>query len=408
MSPAGFADVDALLAPVAGAAPSGADLRYLPIFDEIKAARRLAEADPTEVAPWRKVLELASVATARSKDLQLAIWLLEALGRVEGFRGTATGLLVVRRLLEEYWDSLYPQLDPEDPEPLEFRRALLDWIDDKLPIVFKSSPLTGPPSSFGLIHYEVTQKTGDEKKALLDEGWPSSERFEEALTASTSPHLEKVLEGLTACADELTALQTAVDLRFNDRSLAAGQDRSDPLRFVVLKEAIETARWLVERPLKKRQQAQMPSPPPGGRPSPTAGAPSPATDVATGVSGDQLWTEALTLTRGSSVDGLRLMQTRLAAAASGRERFLRQLQLAELCLEAGMYVLAFPVFDELARVIDARQLEAWEDKGLVGRVWQGVLRCCDLLKAQDPACATREREILDKMARLDSSPTADT
>ena len=407
MSASALADVDALLAPVAGGSPSGADLRYLPIFDEIKAARRLAEADPTEMAPWKKVLELAANATTRSKDLQLAIWLLEALSRVEGFRGTATGLLVVRRLIEEYWDSLYPQVDPDETEPLEFRKALLDWIDDKLPLVLKGTPLTGPPASFGLVHYEVTLKTGDEKKALLDEGWPSSERFEEAPHASQSPHLEKVLEGLTACATELAALQAAVDLRFNDIAPGKGHARSEPVRFVVLKEALETARWLVERPLKKRRQDQAATQTSEGQLSTPSGVSSPSTEGA-GVNGDQLWAEALSLTRGSKVDGLRLMQTQLAAAPSGRERFLRQLQLAELCLEAGVYSLAFPVFDELARVIDTRQLEEWEDTALITRVWKGVVRCCGLLKTQNPASATREREILDKMARLDSSQTAAT
>ena len=393
------ADVDLVLRPVDAAAPAGAELRYQPIFDEIKAARRIAEADPNELAPWKKVAELVLKAAGRSKDLQLAIWLLEALSRLDGFPGTSTGLLILRRLVDEYWESVYPQLDPDDPDPRGFRRALVDWVDEKLPAIVKGIPLSGPPAFYGLLHYEVTQKTGDERKALLDEGWPTGERFTEALHAAPQAHLEALLAAVVACQTELAALQTVVDQRFN--TAAPGQDRADPLTFGTLKGILETAQWLVERPIKKRAQEQ------GGAPghglaSPAVVGAAPAVDV----NGDQVWAEALNLTRGSRVDGLRLLQGQLASAVSGRDRFLRQLQLAELGLEAGVYSLAFPVFDELARTIDSRQLEEWEDRVLIARVFKGLARCCGLLKAHDSTSAAREAEALDRVARLESTPSA--
>ncbi len=386
-------DVDALLLPVDAAAPAGADLRYQPIYDEIKAARREAEADAGEVAGWKKVAELAVKATTRSKDLQLAIWLLEAFARIDGYRGAASGLLILRRLVDDYWDTVYPRVDPEDSDPLEFRRALLHWVDDRLPGILKTSPLSGPPAFYGLLHYEVTQKSGDEKKALLDEGWPSYEQVDQALQASATPYLEAVLEAVQSCESELKALQTAVDARFNDTSRA-----SEPLKFVRLRESLETARWLVERPLKKRSGAAA-----AAEDQAAASNGSATTAPVLSVNGDELWTEALTLTRGSKVDGLRLMQTQLAAATSGRDRFLRQLQLAELSLEAGVYSLAFPVFDELAKVVDARHLEEWEDRVVVTRVLKGLARCCELLKTSDAAYGQRESEALERAARLDAA-----
>jgi type VI secretion system protein ImpA len=387
-------DVEALLLPIDTAAPAGADLRYQPIYDEIKAARRLAETEPGEVAGWKKVAELAVKATTRSKDLQLAIWLLEAFARIDGYRGAGSGLLILRRLVDDYWDTVYPRVDPDDSDPLEFRRALLHWVDDRLPGILKTAPLSGPPAFYGLIHYEVTQKSGDEKKALLDEGWPSYEQFDQALQASATPYLEAVLEAVALCEAELKALQTAADARFNDTGRAA-----EPLKFVRLREALDTARWLVERPLKKRQGAVAAD-------EQTAGANGAAAAVSVvTVNGDELWTEALTLTRGSKVDGLRLMQTQLAAATSGRDRFLRQLQLAELSLEAGVYSLAFPVFDELVKVVDARHLEEWEDHAVVTRVLKGLARCCELLKTTDATYAQRESEARERAARLESART---
>jgi type VI secretion system protein ImpA len=403
-SPGSIADVDAILLPVDGSAPAGPNLKYQPVFDEIKAARRLAEADPAELAPWKKVAELVVKATSRSKDLQLAIWLLEAFARIDGFRGTSTGLVVVRRLLQDFWESVHPQLDLEDPDPVGYRRALLYWLDDRLPQILKATPLTGPPSFYGLVHYEVTQKTGDEKKALLDEGWPSYEKFDESLQATTTAALDGALADLLACEAELAALQAVVDQRFN--GVAAGQERVEPIKFVAVREVFETARWLIERPLKKRRSDDAPKPSAvqtsAGGSAVTASVDTMAAP-GTGLNGDQLWMEALTFTRGSRVDGLQLMQAQLAAATCGRDRFLRQLQLAELSLEAGVYSLAYPVFDELVRVIDARQLEEWEDKALIARVLRGLARCCGLLKAQNSAAVTRETEILDRLARIASA-----
>ena len=390
MSLAIITDLEPLVAPVEASAPAGADLRYQPIYDEIKAARRDAEADPRELPPWRRVTDLVTTAMTRSRDLQLAAWLAESLSWLEGYQGAAAGLTVVRRTLDQYWEPLYPRIDPEDNDPLEHRRALLEWLDERLPGVLKIAPLSGPPALYGVIHYEVTQKTGPEKQALVEEGWPTLERFQAALQSTAPARLEAVLTHVLACEAELSALQASVDQHFNQPTTGAA---SAPLRLVTLKQTFELARWLVERVVRKTTEADAAVQRSGG-----AGEPAPGP-----LDADQVWAEALTLTRDSKVDGLRLVQSHLSGATSGRDTFLRQLQLAELSLEAGVYSLAFPVFDELARTIDARKLEEWEDRALIVRVFQGVARCCGLLKTQNSASAARETEMLDRIAQLQGS-----
>ncbi len=388
-------DIDALLAPPASGPPGGADLRYQPVYDEIKTTKKLAETDPTDLNPWKKVVDLTSKSLARSKDLQLAVWMLEPLARLEGFAGVAAGFVVMRRLLVEYWETLYPALDPEESDPAAFRRSLLDWVDKALPNIVKLIPLSAPPASYGLLHYEVTQKTGDERKALLDEGWPSTERFEEALTNSTLGHLESTLNAILTCETELAALQTAADQRLN-----GPDNRGEALSFFHLKETFESGHWIVERPTKKKREAQGGAAQAGG----TVTSPDGAVAVASGLGADEVWTEALNLTRGSRVDGLLLLQAQVAAAVGGRDRFLKQLQLGELCLEAGVYALAFPIFDELTRTIDTRLLEEWEDRSLITRVWKGLVRCCGLLESQNPAAGARGKEIQDRLSNLGSTP----
>src|SRR5579862_3281006 len=113
-----------LLNPVPGENPSGADLRYDPIYEKIKEARRqdddLAQgAWQTErkVADYALVLKLAQDTLAtKSKDLQLAAWLTEALLQKERFAGLCEGITLCRSLIETFWDTLYPELEDDDTE----------------------------------------------------------------------------------------------------------------------------------------------------------------------------------------------------------------------------------------------------------------------------------------------------
>ena len=80
-------DLETLLKPLEGENPSGESLRYSGLYDEISEARRADDVlnkgewqSEVKVADFRKVIDLAVPALAsRSKDLQVAAWLSEAL-----------------------------------------------------------------------------------------------------------------------------------------------------------------------------------------------------------------------------------------------------------------------------------------------------------------------------------------
>ena len=73
--------VDELLQPLAGENPSGVSLRYEPIYDKIKELRRFPEAGMGGGIPeydHKAVIKLATDALSKkSKDLQLAVWLVD-------------------------------------------------------------------------------------------------------------------------------------------------------------------------------------------------------------------------------------------------------------------------------------------------------------------------------------------
>jgi type VI secretion system ImpA family protein len=132
-------DLDLLLQPIPGEAPAGPSLRYDPVFDALRELRREDDA----LAPrgvWRSRLKLAdwpaviaqtqSALATRSKDLQLAAWLAEALAVRHGLAGTTAGLALLAGLAGRYWPLLWPAAG-EDAEE-DARLTVLEWLDGKL------------------------------------------------------------------------------------------------------------------------------------------------------------------------------------------------------------------------------------------------------------------------------------
>src|SRR5919112_2765721 len=105
---------DDILNPIPGENPSGENLRYAPVYEKIKEARRQDDDAPQgewqtarKVADFKTVIKLAGEAVAtKSKDLQLAAWLTEALLNTEGFGGLNSGLSLIKGLIENFWDTL--------------------------------------------------------------------------------------------------------------------------------------------------------------------------------------------------------------------------------------------------------------------------------------------------------------
>ncbi|HKM53105.1 MAG TPA: type VI secretion system ImpA family N-terminal domain-containing protein, partial [Isosphaeraceae bacterium] len=115
-------DFPRLLAQIPGDKPTGVDLRqdtsptsdYYAIRDARKRAsdneRRIDKGDDNaEPADWRPVVERATgVLAEKTKDLELAAYLIEALVRTKGFAGLRDGYRLARELVERFWEGLYP------------------------------------------------------------------------------------------------------------------------------------------------------------------------------------------------------------------------------------------------------------------------------------------------------------
>lgn len=133
-------DVPVLLAAVSPDSPCGDDLEYDAAFLELERIaqgqpeRQMGDAVlPAEPPEWPRVRALASELFGRSKDLRVANLLLQSNVALDGLDGLADGLLLVRELLGQYWDGVYPLLDADDDNDPTFRiNALTGLVAEPL------------------------------------------------------------------------------------------------------------------------------------------------------------------------------------------------------------------------------------------------------------------------------------
>jgi type VI secretion system protein ImpA len=112
----------------------------------------------TDPPDWKPVLQLApQVIAEQSKDLEIAAVLVEALVRKNGFAGLRDGFALVRRLIECFWDQLYPLPDAEGVRDRVFPLIGLngEGNDGVLAAPLLRVPITsaGASGSFSTIEY---------------------------------------------------------------------------------------------------------------------------------------------------------------------------------------------------------------------------------------------------------------
>lgn len=216
-------DWEELLAPIVGESPAGESLRYEGTYDRIQEARR---ADDPEVpqgiwkttlkkADWPAVEALCLEALAyRSKDVHLAVWLLEAWFQRYGLAGVQQGMELLRELCARFWETLYPPLDGDD---VEYRLAPFVWLNEKLSLTFKQLPVTAPNAVDvpaytwadweSALHLDyVASKDQTARQEAEAQGKVTQARFQQSALLSPKSFyvqlavaLRQVLEAITAC-----------------------------------------------------------------------------------------------------------------------------------------------------------------------------------------------------------------
>ena len=255
-----------ILVPIPGENPSGADLRYdnkLLVIDKLKEARRQDdELDQGEwqserkAANWPVVLKLAQETLATtSKNLQVAAYLTEALLQTERFAGLRQGLDLVYHLMTDFWDTVYPAIDPDDPETREDRATPLAWINTQLDLPIRSTPINNAGHSF--LNYKDSRTVGYEDKvttdkdrkiraAMIADGKMAPEVFDKAFNETPKAFYAQAEKDLDGCLDVVGKLDAYCDEKLENDSPGFGK----------VKTALTEVRQAVHQLLDKKREKE--------------------------------------------------------------------------------------------------------------------------------------------------------
>ena len=220
-----------LLNPIAGENPSGQNLRYAPVFDKIKETRReeddAAQGDwkrERKVADWPLVIKTVGETLAtKTKDLQLAAWLTEALLKTQSIGGLRDGLDLLKGLIEGFWDTLYPEMEDGD---VEMRAAPLDWVGGRLDRAVRDAPLTRGGYSWFI--YKESRKVPTEVDAgestpkaearatAVADGKLTPEEFDKSFDSSPKAYYVQLAADFDGALESLEALDGLCGEKFQD------------------------------------------------------------------------------------------------------------------------------------------------------------------------------------------------
>jgi type VI secretion system protein ImpA len=257
-------DLEALLQPIEGENPSGESLRYAGTYDEIADARRADDnlnqgAWQTEVkyADYRKVIDLAVPALTRSKDLQIGAWLSEALTKEYNFIGLRDSLKLLTGLQENFWDTLYPEIDEGD---MSGRANAISWLDTQASLFVMALPFTGGehhsyidwedsktydfPDNIESLDTAEQVRINQLKEQAAAQNKVTADRWRKAVAATRRLEVEITNFAIDECWTELSNLNRVIEEKY-DRNQMPGLSN--------FRKALDTVHTQVKKLLEQKR-----------------------------------------------------------------------------------------------------------------------------------------------------------
>ena len=256
---------ESLMQPISEEKPSGESQQYSGLYDEIRESRRADEnldqgqwQTELKVADYRQVIRLAVPALeTQTKDLQIGVWLSESLIKVFGFAGLRDSLKMLNGLQENFWETMFPEIDEGD---MEGRANALEWLDREAAFAIKEAAVMGG-ANYSFFDYEDSKKfdipenidtlesTDQQKYRELSaqaekENRVTADKWRKAKAASRRAFYEQLSFDLGECLTEHKELNRVIEEKY-DRNQMPGTSQ--------LKKALDDIQTLVKRLLEEKR-----------------------------------------------------------------------------------------------------------------------------------------------------------
>lgn len=249
-------DLEKLLEPLSPESPCGEDLEYDPEFGEMeRAAQGKAEQQygetvvAAEPPDWKDVRKRVDSLLERTKDMRVAVYLARCSLQMEGLESFRMALALLRGYVENYWDSVHPELDRSDNDDPTYRMNTLVTLCDEETIVreVREAPLVSSRAmgQFNLRDLERAREAidspppasaeesdgwGDEETAPSEPSGPSMAAIEAAFSDAEVEALQATEEATRLASEDVETIEQIV----TERVGAAQAVSLDPLRSVLL------------------------------------------------------------------------------------------------------------------------------------------------------------------------------
>src|SRR5262249_30243779 len=148
----------------------------------------------------------------KTKDIQVAAWVVEALARLHGFAGLRDGLRLVRALQDRFWESYHPEIEDDDPES---RSGPFVFLNSTLPTVIRGIPLTEGygEERYSYLRWEESRSTDNAglknpelMEALVAEGKNTTKQFDDQVEQTPRRFYETLNDDLAQALEALKEL----------------------------------------------------------------------------------------------------------------------------------------------------------------------------------------------------------
>ncbi len=223
---------DGLLEPIAGDNPSGANLYYEKIFDQIKEART-EDTELGSAGAWERTLKKADHAlviklasetlSKRTKDLRLVGWLIESHIKREGMTILPAALELLWKMQDAFWDTFYPEKD--DDGDLGLRVTAVEAPINRIAGLLRTLPITKAGHSAAQytesrrVGYEEAADNSDKRAArqdAIDQGQIAPEDFDAGLNSTPKAALVAIETALTQSAEVLDGMGVFHEEKYGD------------------------------------------------------------------------------------------------------------------------------------------------------------------------------------------------
>jgi type VI secretion system protein ImpA len=253
MATSSVIDLDRLLTPVSGEQPAGPELKsasqseernlYYAVRDARKKAgdaerrvrafellteeERKEEPGSPEPADWEAVSRLSIVALARSKDLWITAWLIEALTRLHGFAGLRDGVRLAHLLCDRFWDDVHPQATKEEgltPRFMQLSNLNGSDSDGTLVAAIMNVPITAPRTMrpCSCADYkdatELERKDPKVRSRRVEQGAVTIDMFQRAIAETKVDFFENLLDDLQEADEAVASFTRLLGDRISDKA----------------------------------------------------------------------------------------------------------------------------------------------------------------------------------------------